>query len=195
MKNDNLINKEKDNIIQNSFNLNNNSLTYTDSVNVNGSCFQSKNKTPQIKLENGSNNNTYENEENKENDTGEEIILKPPYNDKNIRDSIEEKNNGEINDDNINDILLTNIIKKKRNPLNKKINRNGNISRASIYSVNSNISNRNFRLSEYNNTTFNIRENEYFSNSLRNNRTIRTNYLSPSGFHKKNVSDNKNKSK
>ena len=194
LKNNNLINK--DNNIQNIFNLNNNSLTYTESINVNGSCFQSKNKTSQIKMENGSNNNTHENEDNKGNDVNdvedEEIILKPPYNDKNINiDSVDsvDKNYEETND-NINDILLTNIIKKKRNSF-KKCNRFGNISRASIYSTNNNMANRNIRLSEYKTSTLNLGEND-FNISLRSNRTHKTNYLSPLGLHKKIMSENKN---
>ena len=182
LKNNNLLNK--DNNIQNSFNLNNNSLTYTESVNVNGSCFQSKNKISQIKMENGSNNNTYENDDNKGNNVDEEIELKQPYNDKNINVDSMEKNNEEIND-NINDIFLTNIIKKKRNSF-KKCNKFANMSRASINSANNNLTNRNIRLSEYN--TLNLGEND-FNNSLRSNRT---NYLSPLAMHKKIMSENKN---
>ena len=188
LKNKNLLNK--DNNIQNSFNLNNNSLTYTESINVNGSCFQSKNKISQTKIPNGSNNNTNENEDNNGNDIDEEIILKSPYNDNNLDIDSIQQNNEEIND-NINDILLKNIIKKKRNSF-KKINKLGNTSRTSINSVNNNIVNRNFRLSAYNNSALNLGENDFFNNSLRSNRTNRTNYLSPLGMHNKVMSENKN---
>ena len=49
-------------------------MSYTDSLNINGSYFQSKNKISNFNIEKGNNNNTNE-------DDDEEIILKPPCND------------------------------------------------------------------------------------------------------------------
>ena len=110
LKNNNIL-LNKDNIIsQNSFNINNNSLTYTDSLNANGSCFQSKNKITNINNKTGSNNNTNENDDN-END--KKITLKPPLSDNKINFDIKKTNEEEkltINDD-----FLTKIITKKRN--------------------------------------------------------------------------------
>lgn len=78
-------------------------MSYTDSLNINGSCFQSKNKISQFNIENGSNNNTNE-------DNDEEIILKPPCDDNIINMKLESMDNPK---ENINDALLTKIIKKK----------------------------------------------------------------------------------
>ena len=169
LKNNNiLLNKDKDNInSQNSFNfnLNNNSLTYTDSLNINGSCFQSKNKISNIINKSG-NNNTNENEEN-END--KKIVVKPPINDSKINIDIKKSKEEEKNE--INDDMLTKIITKKRNSFSlskSRTNTNKN-------TINDTIS----RNSVYNKTAFNL-DKENFNNSMRSNRTNRTNYLSPS---------------
>ena len=175
LKNNNiLINKEKENIIsQNSFNLNNNSLTYTDSLNVNGSCFQSKNKISNINTKNGSNNNTNENEEN-END--KKIILNPPLNDDKIILDIKKSN--DINDD-----FLTKIITKKRNSFSQS-----NKNKSRCYKNNMNKTSRN---TVYNKTAFNLEiDNSNFNNSMRSNKTNRTNYLSPSFMNNKTMGEN-----
>ena len=159
--------KNKDNNTQISSNINYNSLSYTDSLNINGSCFQSKNKISQFNIENGSNNNTNE-------DNDEEIILKPPCDDNIINMKLESMDNPK---ENINDALLTKIIKKKRNSVTKlhKLN-SPNISRFSI----SNNLNGTFRHSAFNNNRiFNLGEREKLNNTLKSNRTNRTNYISP----------------
>ena len=179
LKNNNiLLNKEKENInSQNSFNLNNNSLTYTDSLNVNGSCFQSKNKITNIINKSGSNNNTNENEEN-END--KKIIVKPPSNDSKI--NIDVKKSKEEEKIEINDAMLTKIITKKRNSFSHS-------SKSKSKAYKNTINNRTSRNSVYNKTAFNI-ENENFNNSMRSNKTNRTNYLSPSYFNDKIIGEN-----
>ena len=175
LKNNNiLINKDKENInSQNSFNINNNSLTYTDSLNVNGSVFQSKNKITNNNFnKSGSNNNTNENEEN---ENEKKIKLKPPANDNKINIDIKKsKDDGKIE---INDDILTQIITKKRNSFSH--------SKKSKSKVNVNtIINRTTRNSAYNKTVFNL-ENDNFNNSMRSNRTNKTNYLSPSYINSK----------
>jgi len=159
--------KNKDNNTQISSNINNNSLSYTDSLNINGSCFQSKNKLSHFNIENGSNNNTNE-------DDDEEIILKPPCNDNIINMKLESMDNPK---EKINDALLTKIIKKKRNSVTKMHKLNSpNISR---FSINNNL-NGTFRHSAFNNNRlFNLGEREKLDNTLKSNRTNRTNYISP----------------
>ena len=194
LKNSNLSNK--DNNIQNSFNLNNNSLTYTESINVNGSNFQSKNKISNnnINIPKGSNNNTNENEEN-DKDNNEEIILKSPNNHNNININKENDNDNDNNEQNkkyinnkIDDAFLAKIIIKKRDSF-KQVNKNRNLSRGSIYSINN--TNENFRHSTFNNA-FNFGENDIFHNSLKSNKSNRSNYLSPSIMNNKILGDNKN---
>ena len=179
LKNNNiLINKEKENIIsQNSFNLNNNSLTYTDSLNVNGSCFQSKNKISNMNNKNGSNNNTLENEEN-END--KKIILNPPSNDDKVILDIKKSNEEEKSD--INDDMLKKIITKKRNSFSQS-------SKNKSRYYKNNIMNKTSRNSAYNKTAFNF-EIDNFNNSMRSNRTNRTNYLSPSFINNRTMGEN-----
>ena len=175
LKNNNiLINKDKENInSQNSFNINNNSLTYTDSLNVNGSVFQSKNKITNNNFnKSGSNNNTNENEEN---ENEKKIKLKPPANDNKMNIDIKKsKDDGKIE---INDDILTQIITKKRNSFShsKKSKSKANVNT---------IINRTTRNSAYNKTVFNL-ENDNFNNSMRSNKTNKTNYLSPSYINSK----------
>ena len=179
LKNNNiLLNKDKENInSQNSFNLNNNSLTYTDSLNVNGSIFQSKNKISNINFnKSGSNNNTNENEEN---DNEKKILVKPPSSDNKI--NIDIKKSKEDEKIEINDDMLTQIITKKRNSFSHSKN-NSNADRNTII-------NRTARNSAYNKTVFNL-ENDNFNNSMRSNRTNRTNYLSPSYINNKMIGEN-----
>ena len=173
----------KDNIL-NSFNLNNNSLTYTESININGSNYNSKNKISNNKI--GSNNNINENEEN-ENNVAEEIILKPPNSDKNLNVNSQDKK--EINE-NVDDEFLTKIITHKRDSFKKASHKKDNLSRASLYSINN--TNENFRLSEFKNNILNLGENDIFNYSLKSNKSNRTNYLSPSNIHKKILGENKN---
>ena len=185
LKNSNISNKE--NNIHNSFNLNNNSLTYTESINVNGSNFQSKNKLNNLNIQNGNNNNINENIDN-EKEVINEIVLSPYPNDKNLDIINMEKNEQkteEISD--IDDILLTKIITKKRDSF-RKSNKNGNLPRVSIYSTNVN---RNFRNSAYNNNIL-MEKNDLLNNSLKSNKTSKTNYLSPPGNLNKISKDNKN---
>ena len=179
LKNNNiLLNKDKENInSQNSFNLNNNSLTYTDSLNVNGSIFQSKNKISNINFnKSGSNNNTNENEEN---DNEKKILVKPPSSDNKI--NIDIKKSKEDEKIEINDDMLTQIITKKRNSFSHSKNKS-NADRNTII-------NRTARNSAYNKTVFNL-ENDNFNNSMRSNRTNRTNYLSPSYINNKMIGEN-----
>ncbi len=179
LKNNNiLLNKDKENInSQNSFNLNNNSLTYTDSLNVNGSIFQSKNKISNINFnKSGSNNNTNENEEN---DNEKKIVVKPPSSDN--KTNIDIKKSKEDEKIEINDDMLTQIITKKRNSFSHSKN-NSNADRNTII-------NRTARNSAYNKTVFNL-ENDNFNNSMRSNRTNRTNYLSPSYINNKIIGEN-----
>ena len=179
LKNNNiLLNKDKENInSQNSFNLNNNSLTYTDSLNVNGSIFQSKNKISNINFnKSGSNNNTNENEEN---DNEKKIVVKPPSSDNKI--NIDIKKSKEDEKIEINDDMLTQIITKKRNSFSHSKNKS-NADRNTII-------NRTARNSAYNKTVFNL-ENDNFNNSMRSNRTNRTNYLSPSYINNKMIGEN-----
>ena len=188
LKNSNIINKDTN--IQNSFNLNNNSLTYTESVNVNGSNFQSKNKISNNNAQNGSNNNTNENEEI--DNVIEEITLKHPKNDKKIELETEKDKNEENQkhlNDNIDDAFLAKIITKKRDSF-KKFHKNCNSSRASIYSINTNPIDY-FRHSAYNNP-FNLGENDIFNNSLKSNKSNRSNFLSPSNMNNKILGENKN---
>jgi len=161
--------KNKDNNTQISSNINYNSLSYTDSLNINGSCFQSKNKISHFNLGNCSNSNSNTNEDN-----DEEIILKPPCNDNIIKMKLENMDNPK---EKINDDLLTKIIKKKRNSITKMHKLNSpNISRISI----SKNLNGTFRHSAYNNNRlFNLGEKERLDNTLKSNRTNRTNYISP----------------
>ena len=173
----------KDNIL-NSFNLNNNSLTYIESININGSNYNSKNKISNNKI--GSNNNINENEEN-ENNVAEEIILKPPNSDKNLNVNSQDKK--EINE-NVDDEFLTKIITHKRDSFKKASHKKDNLSRASLYSINN--TNENFRLSEFKNNILNLGENDIFNYSLKSNKSNRTNYLSPSNIHKKILGENKN---
>ena len=179
LKNNNIsLNKEKENInSQNSFNLNNNSLTYTDSLNVNGSCFQSKNKITNIINKSGSNNNTNENEEN-END--KKIIVKPPSNDSKINIDVKKSKDEEKIE--INDAMLTKIITKKRNSFSHS-------SKSKSKAYKNTINNRTSRNTVYNKTAFNI-ENDNFNNSMRSNKTNRTNYLSPSYINDKIIGEN-----
>lgn len=159
--------KNKDNNTQISSNINNNSLSYTDSLNINGSCFQSKNKINHFNIENGSHNNTNE-------DDDEEIILKPPCNDNIINMKLESMDNPK---EKINDVLLTKIIKKKRNSVTKLHKLNS--PKVSRFSINNNL-NGTFRHSAYNNNRiFNLGERERLDNTLKSNRTNRTNYISP----------------
>ena len=179
LKNNNiLLNKDKENInSQNSFNLNNNSLTYTDSLNVNGSIFQSKNKISNINFnKSGSNNNTNENEEN---DNEKKIVVKPPSSDN--KTNIDIKKSKEDEKIEINDDMLTQIITKKRNSFSHSKNKS-NADRNTII-------NRTARNSAYNKTVFNL-ENDNFNNSMRSNRTNRTNYLSPSYINNKMIGEN-----
>ena len=179
LKNNNiLLNKDKENInSQNSFNLNNNSLTYTDSLNVNGSIFQSKNKISNINFnKSGSNNNTNENEEN---DNEKKIVVKPPSSDNKTNIDIKKSKDDEKIE--INDDMLTQIITKKRNSFSHSKNKS-NADRNTII-------NRTARNSAYNKTVFNL-ENDNFNNSMRNNRTNRTNYLSPSYINNKMIGEN-----
>ena len=179
LKNNNiLLNKDKENInSQNSFNLNNNSLTYTDSLNVNGSIFQSKNKISNINFnKSGSNNNTNENEEN---DNEKKILVKPPSSDNKINIDIKKSKDDEKIE--INDDMLTLIITKKRNSFSHSKNKS-NADRNTII-------NRTARNSAYNKTVFNL-ENDNFNNSMRSNRTNRTNYLSPSYINNKMIGEN-----
>ena len=179
LKNNNiLLNKDKENInSQNSFNLNNNSLTYTDSLNVNGSIFQSKNKISNINFnKSGSNNNTNENEEN---DNEKKILVKPPSSDNKI--NIDIKKSKEDEKIEINDDMLTQIITKKRNSFSHSKNKS-NADRNTII-------NRTARNSAYKKTVFNL-ENDNFNNSMRSNRTNRTNYLSPSYINNKMIGEN-----
>ena len=179
LKNNNiLLNKDKENInSQNSFNLNNNSLTYTDSLNVNGSIFQSKNKISNINFnKSGSNNNTNENEEN---DNEKKILVKPPSSDNKINIDIKKSKDDEKIE--INDDMLTQIITKKRNSFSHSKNKS-NADRNTII-------NRTARNSAYNKTVFNL-ENDNFNNSMRSNRTNRTNYLSPSYINNKMIGEN-----
>ena len=179
LKNNNiLLNKDKENInSQNSFNLNNNSLTYTDSLNVNGSIFQSKNKISNINFnKSGSNNNTNENEEN---DNEKKIVVKPPSSDNKINIDIKKSKDDEKIE--INDDMLTQIITKKRNSFSHSKNKS-NADRNTII-------NRTARNSAYNKTVFNL-ENDNFNNSMRSNRTNRTNYLSPSYINNKMIGEN-----
>ena len=178
LKNNNiLLNKEKDIInSQNSFNLNNNSLTYTDSLNVNGSCFQSKNKISNIINKSGSNNNTNENEENEKD---KKIVIKPPSNDTKINIDIKKSKDEEKIE--INDAMLTKIITKKRNSFS-----HSSKSKSKVYK---NINNNTSRNSAYNKTAFNF-ENDNFNNSMRSNKTNRTNYLSPSYINNKIIGEN-----
>ena len=179
LKNNNiLLNKDKENInSQNSFNLNNNSLTYTDSLNVNGSIFQSKNKISNINFnKSGSNNNTNENEEN---DNEKKILVKPPSSDN--KTNIDIKKSKEDEKIEINDDMLTQIITKKRNSFSHSKNKS-NADRNTII-------NRTARNSAYNKTVFNL-ENDNFNNSMRSNRTNRTNYLSPSYINNKMIGEN-----
>ena len=179
LKNNNiLLNKDKENInSQNSFNLNNNSLTYTDSLNVNGSIFQSKNKISNINFnKSGSNNNTNENEEN---DNEKKIVVKPPSSDNKTNIDIKKSKDDEKIE--INDDMLTQIITKKRNSFSHSKNKS-NADRNTII-------NRTARNSAYNKTVFNL-ENDNFNNSMRSNRTNRTNYLSPSYINKKMIGEN-----
>ena len=175
LKNNNiLINKDKENInSQNSFNINNNSLTYTDSLNVNGSVFQSKNKITNNNFnKSGSNNNTNENEEN---ENEKKIKLKPPANDNKMNIDIKKsKDDGKIE---INDDILTQIITKKRNSFSHS---KKNKSKANVNTI----INRTTRNSAYNKTVFNL-ENDNFNNSMRSNKTNKTNYLSPSYINSK----------
>ena len=177
LKNNNIL-LNKDNIIsQNSFNINNNSLTYTDSLNANGSCFQSKNKITNINNKTGSNNNTNENDDN-END--KKITLKPPLSDNKINFDITKTNEEEkltINDD-----FLTKIITKKRNSFSHS-------SKDKSKAYKNSIINNTARNSLYNKTAFNL-ENENFNNSMRSNRTTRANYLSPSYINNKIMGEN-----
>ena len=179
MKNNNiLINKDRENInSQNSFNINNNSLTYTDSLNVNGAIFQSKNKISNINFnKSGSNNNTNENEEN---DNEKKIVVKPPSSDNKINIDIKKSKDDEKIE--INDDMLTQIITKKRNSFSHSKNKS-NADRNTII-------NRTARNSAYNKTVFNL-ENDNFNNSMRSNRTNRTNYLSPSYINNKMIGEN-----
>ena len=179
LKNNNiLLNKDKENInSQNSFNLNNNSLTYTDSLNVNGSIFQSKNKISNINFnKSGSNNNTNENEEN---DNEKKIVVKPPSSDNKTNIDIKKSKDDEKIE--INDDMLTQIITKKRNSFSHSKNKS-NADRNTII-------NRTARNSAYNKTVFNL-ENDNFNNSMRSNRTNRTNYLSPSYINNKMIGEN-----
>ena len=179
LKNNNiLLNKDKENInSQNSFNLNNNSLTYTDSLNVNGSIFQSKNKISNINFnKSGSNNNTNENEEN---DNEKKIVVKPPSSDNKTNIDIKKSKDDEKIE--INDDMLTQIITKKRNSFSHSKNKS-NADRNTII-------NRTARNSAYNKTVFNL-ENDNFNNSMRSNRTNRTNYLSPSYINNKIIGEN-----
>ena len=179
LKNNNiLLNKDKENInSQNSFNLNNNSLTYTDSLNVNGSIFQSKNKISNINFnKSGSNNNTNENEEN---DNEKKIVVKPPSSDN--KTNIDIKKSKDDEKIKINDDMLTQIITKKRNSFSHSKNKS-NADRNTII-------NRTARNSAYNKTVFNL-ENDNFNNSMRSNRTNRTNYLSPSYINNKMIGEN-----
>ena len=179
LKNNNiLLNKDKENInSQNSFNLNNNSLTYTDSLNVNGSIFQSKNKISNINFnKSGSNNNTNENEEN---DNEKKILVKPPSSDNKTNIDIKKSKDDEKIE--INDDMLTQIITKKRNSFSHSKNKS-NADRNTII-------NRTARNSAYNKTVFNL-ENDNFNNSMRSNRTNRTNYLSPSYINNKMIGEN-----
>ena len=179
LKNNNiLLNKDKENInSQNSFNLNNNSLTYTDSLNVNGSIFQSKNKISNINFnKSGSNNNTNENEEN---DNEKKIVVKPPSSDN--KTNIDIKKSKDDEKIKINDDMLTQIITKKRNSFSHSKNKS-NADRNTII-------NRTARNSVYNKTVFNL-ENDNFNNSMRSNRTNRTNYLSPSYINNKMIGEN-----
>ena len=179
LKNNNiLLNKDKENInSQNSFNLNNNSLTYTDSLNVNGSIFQSKNKISNINFnKSGSNNNTNENEEN---DNEKKIVVKPPSSDNKTNIDIRKSKDDEKIE--INDDMLTQIITKKRNSFSHSKNKS-NADRNTII-------NRTARNSAYNKTVFNL-ENDNFNNSMRSNRTNRTNYLSPSYINNKIIGEN-----
>ena len=173
LKNNNILNK--DNIIsQNSFNLNINSLTYTDSLNINGSCFQSKNKISNILKSKESNEN--EDENNKK------IEVNSPKNDNII--NIEEKEPKEQNDIGIDDNLLTQIIKKKRNSITKSGKNKSKLSK-------NNIINKTIKNTTYNKTAFNF-ENDNFNNSMRSNKTNRTNYLSPSYINNKFLDENDN---
>ena len=179
LKNNNiLLNKDKENInSQNSFNLNNNSLTYTDSLNVNGSIFQSKNKISNINFnKSGSNNNTNENEENA---NEKKIVVKPPSSDNKTNIDIKKSKDDEKIE--INDDMLTQIITKKRNSFSHSKNKS-NADRNTII-------NRTARNSAYNKTVFNL-ENDNFNNSMRSNRTNRTNYLSPSYINNKMIGEN-----
>ena len=179
LKNNNiLLNKDKENInSQNSFNLNNNSLTYTDSLNVNGSIFQSKNKTNNINFnKSGSNNNTNENEEN---DNEKKIVLKPPSSDNKVNINIKKSKDDEIIE--INDEMLTKIITKKRNSFSSSKNKSK--------AYRNTIINRTTRNSAYNKTVFNL-ENDNFNNSMRSNKSNRTNYLSPSYINNKMIGEN-----
>ena len=179
LKNNNiLLNKDKENInSQNSFNLNNNSLTYTDSLNVNGSIFQSKNKMSNINFnKSGSNNNTNENEEN---NNEKKILVKPPSSDNKINIDIKKSKDDEKIE--INDDMLTQIITKKRNSFSHSKNKS-NADKNTII-------NRTARNSAYNKTVFNL-ENDNFNNSMRSNRTNRTNYLSPSYINNKMIGEN-----
>ena len=187
LKNSNILNK--DNNVQNSFNLNNNSLTYTESVNVNGSNYQSKNKISTSNIQNGNNKNKNEIEDN-ENDNDEEIVLKPPYNDQNMNIYLKTNEQDKKETNTIDDILIKKIITKKRNSF-KKIHKNGNLSRISNYSANNFNTNDNFRLTAFNNNDLNLGENDIFNYSLKSNKTNRTNYLSPS-IHNKISEENKN---
>ena len=177
LKNNNiLLNKDKDNInSQNSFNLNNNSLTYTDSLNVNGSIFQSKNKITNINFtKSGSNNNTNENEEN---ENEKKINVKPPSSDNKIYIDIKKSKDDEKIE--FNDDMLAQIITKKRNSFSHSSKNKSNAYRNTII-------NKTTRNSAYNKTAFNF-ENENFNNSMRSNRT---NYLSPSYINNRMTGEN-----
>ena len=77
--------------------------------------------------------------------------------------------------------MLTQIITKKRNSFSHSKNKS-NADRNTII-------NRTARNSAYNKTVFNL-ENDNFNNSMRSNRTNRTNYLSPSYINNKMIGEN-----
>ena len=174
-------NNNKDNNTQNSFNLNNNSLTYTDSININSSYFETKNKKSNIP--NGTNSKINEDINN------EQIILKSPCNDKKINFNIDNKNNSGQDKEQINDILLTKIITRKMNS-NIRSHKLLNLSKTYNNSMNMN-TNGNFRHSAYNNSDFNLKENDISNSSLKSNKTNRTNYLH-SKTKNNNSGENKN---
>jgi hypothetical protein len=108
----------------------------------------------------------FENEEENE----KKIALKPPSTDSKINFDVKKSNEEEkltINDD-----FLTKIITKKRNSFSHSGKDKSNSYKNSII-------NKTARNSLYNKTAFHL-ENENFNNSMRSNRTTRTNYLSPS---------------